>query len=120
MKRVIVIALVAISVSGCSASSSPVASNGNGSNRLLSLTTDEKHRLYSAALAVSESPLDNDTFKAVCRQIGIFDAADKPNANYMAFVQEHVEWGMKPETEQFKREINTKEKAREYIKRYLS
>jgi thioredoxin-related protein len=118
MKRVIVIALVAISMSACSTSSSPVVSYGNGSSRLL--TADEKHRLYSAALVVSESPLDNDTFKAVCRQIGIFDAEDKPNANYMAFVQEHVEWGMKPETEQFKREINTKEKAQEYIKRYLS
>ena len=83
------------------------------------LNEDEKHRLYSAALAASESPLDTDTFKKVCREIGIVDARGRANDQYMGFVSEHVNWGMKPETEQFRQEINTQEKAREYITRHL-
>jgi len=85
----------------------------------LQLTEDEKHRLYSAALAASESPLDTDLFKDVCRKIGIFDAGGKPNNSYLAFVSTHVDWAMKPETELFKHEIDTKEKALEYIKRHM-
>ncbi len=119
MKKIIAIALSVISMSACSASSSAVAPGRTGSGgSVLSLTEDEKHRLYSAALAASESPLDNETFKGVCRRIGIFDAEGKPNANYMTFVQEHVAWGMKAETEQFRHEINTREKAREYVEKY--
>jgi hypothetical protein len=85
----------------------------------LQLTEDEKHRLYSAALAASESPLDTDLFKHVCRKIGIFDAGGKPNDAYLAFVAEHINWSMKPEIDEFKREINTKEKAVEYVRRHL-
>jgi hypothetical protein len=84
------------------------------------LSEDEKHRLYSAALAASESPLDTDTFKDVCQTIGIFDASGKPNDQYMVFVGQHVNWGMKVETDQFRREINSKDKATEYIKEHLS
>jgi hypothetical protein len=83
------------------------------------LSEDEKHRLYSAALAVSESPLESATFKEVCKKIGIFDAGGNPNDKYMAFVSEHVSWGMKPETEQFRRGINSKEKAQDYIRKCL-
>ena len=43
----------------------------------------------------------------------------KPNDNYMTFVAAHVDWGMKAEIEQFRREINTREKAREYISKHL-
>ena len=85
----------------------------------LELTKDEKHRLYSAALAASESPLDTDLFKEVCRKIGIFDARGKPNEAYMSFVAEHVNWSMKPEIEQFKREIDTKDKANKYVSEHL-
>ena len=82
-------------------------------------TEDEKHRLYAAALAASEFPLESETFKEVCRRIGIFDADGKQNDNYMEFVTAHFEWAMKTETAQFKRDINTREKAREYIKRSM-
>ena len=107
----LVIVLIVVFLSGCASTS---ARNPAGR-----LTEDEKHRLYSAALAVSDSPLDTDTFKEVCQRIGIFDAAGKPNDQYMAFVSQHVNWGMKPETDQFRREIDSKDKAREYIKRHL-
>ena len=83
------------------------------------LTEDERHRLYSAALAASDSPLDNDLFKDVCRKIEIFDANGRPNENYMAFVSAHVDWGMRSETDQFRQEINSREKARQYISQHL-
>ena len=76
-------------------------------------------RFVIMALAASESPLDTETFKDVCQKIGIYDASGRPNDQYMAFVSQHVDWGMKPETDQFRREIDSKDKAREYIKRHL-
>ena len=108
----VAIALIALFFSGCGPTS---ARNTAGR-----LTEDEKHRLYSAALAASESPLDTDTFKKVCREIGIVDAHGHANDQYMAFMSAHVNWGMKSETEQFRQEINSKDKAREYIKQHLS
>ena len=115
MKSFIVAALIALSLAGC-------GSKGSTAPRpaATGLSDDQKHRLYSAALAASESPLDNDTFKTVCREIGIFDANGKPNDEYMAFVSRHVDWWARSETEQFRREINSKERARDYLKRHLS
>jgi len=84
-----------------------------------SLSLEEKHRLYSAALAASDSPLDAALFKDVCQKIGIFDEDGNPNASYMTFVQEHVQWGMRSETNEFRSQINTKEKAQEYVKKHL-
>ena len=83
------------------------------------LTEDEKHRLYAAALAASESPLDTATFKDVCRKIGIFDEAGQPNDYYLTFVSEHINWGMKSDTEEFRQQIDTKEKARAYVSHQL-
>ncbi len=88
--------------------------------RAPSLSLDDKHGLYSAALAASDSPLETDNFKNVCQGIGIFDGAGKPNDQYMGFVSQHVDWAMKSETDQFRREIDSKDKAREYIKQHLS
>jgi hypothetical protein len=83
------------------------------------LNDEEKHRLYAAALAASDRPLESAIFKDVCKKIEIFDAHGNPNDNYLEFVKTHVEWALKTETQQFKREINTGEKAREYIQKYL-
>lgn len=110
------IALLALCITACSSYGSGSANTRNDGR---SLAEDEKHRLYTAALAESQSPLDSDLFKEVCKKIGIFDANGKPNDNYMAFVAAHVDWGMKAEIEQFRREINTREKAREYISKHL-
>ncbi|HKZ77798.1 MAG TPA: hypothetical protein VJ124_05695 [Pyrinomonadaceae bacterium] len=84
-----------------------------------SLSQEERHRLYTAALAASDSPLDTALFKEVCQKIGIFDADGNPNGIYMTFVQEHVQWGMKTETNQFRSQINTKERAQEYVRKHL-
>ena len=43
-----------------------------------------------------------------------------PTTSTMVFVSQHVDWGMKSETDQFRREIDSKDKAREYIREHLS
>ena len=117
MKLMVAASLIALCLSGCSSyGSGPTSASQNDGTRL---TDDEKHRLYTAALAASESPLDSVVFKNACKKIGIFDADGSPNDYYAGFVTAHLEWAMKSETEQFKREINTKEKAREYTEKYL-
>jgi hypothetical protein len=83
------------------------------------LSESERHQLYSAALAATETPLESDVFKDVCRKIGIFDPEGKPNSNYMTFVSLHVDWAMKAENELFRAQINSREKAREYLSRHL-
>jgi hypothetical protein len=83
-------------------------------------TDDQRHRLYAAALAASDSPMDTETFGNVCRTIGIFDQDGKPNDRYMAFVSQHIAWGTNSETEEFRRDITSKDKARQYIAQHLS
>jgi hypothetical protein len=121
MKSTLAIALVVISLAGCSChnSSSSAAQTAEAKADLNAISEDEKHRLYSAALATSESPLDSDTFTDVCQKIGIFDRRGQPNDQYMAFVAAHVKWAMRIDTQQFKREINTPENARAYLSKYL-
>jgi len=121
MRSTLAIALVVISLAGCSYrnSSSSGAKAAEGKPELNAISEDEKHRLYSAALATSESPLDSETFKDVCRKIGIFDMRGQPNDQYMVFVGAHIEWAMKFENQQFKREINTAENARAYLSKSL-
>jgi hypothetical protein len=108
-------ALIAILFAGCSS----LASRADKHDGARHLSDDQKHRLYSAALAASDSPMDNDTFKDACRKIGIFDTSGQPNDQYMAFVAAHLEWAMKPETREFKQEISTTENARAYLNKYL-
>src|SRR5262245_59197484 len=83
------------------------------------LTEDEKHRVYPAALAVSDAPLDGDLLKSVCRKLDIFDTSTKPNQQYLKFISDHIQWSMEPDNRQFGHEISTPEKAREYIRRHL-
>jgi hypothetical protein len=121
MKSIIATTLIALCLSACnSGGSSASATSGTGTrNNGARLTEDQKHRLYTAALAASESPLDTDLFKDVCRTIGIFDANGVPNDNYMPFVSAHIDWALRPETEQLRRELNTKEKAKDYVAKHL-
>lgn len=122
MKRLAAIALAAIALSACnfkSYSANPGARERPAANAPGGLTYEEKHRLYTAALMAADSPLDSEVFKQACKRIGIMDANDNLNGNYMEFVREHVDWGLKVETEQFRREINTKAKAEEYANNCL-
>src|SRR6266850_2568232 len=98
MKLSVAASLIALCLSGCgSYGSGPTSASRNDGSRL---TDDEKHRLYTAALAASESPLDSVVFKKVCKNIGIFDADGSLNDNYLGFVTAHLEWAMKSETKQ--------------------
>src|ERR1700687_3838235 len=107
--------LIGLNLSACTRSSATsVASAGSDG-----MSQDQKHRLYSAALAASESPLESETFGEVCKKIGIFDARGNQNDHYMAFVSAHIEWAMKAENRSFKQEINTREKAHEYLNKYM-
>jgi hypothetical protein len=120
MKRLKVAMLASIGlIVVLSSSCSPLGSRLNQNNRAR-LSEDERHRLYAAALAVSESPMDSEIFKDVCRQIGIFDEHGRPNDQYIMFVSQHVNWGVRSESEPFRREIDSKERARDYLKRHLS
>jgi hypothetical protein len=115
MKSILAIVLIGISLlismSACTGSTGASITTAGR----VGLTEDEKHRLYAAALAASEFPLESKAFKEVCEKIGIFDAQGNPNDNYMGFVAAHIEWAMKPESQPFRSEINTREKAREYM-----
>jgi hypothetical protein len=121
MKQLLVVVFATALLAGCGiARSRQTATAAPPHDRPEFLTEDEKHRLYTAALVASESPLESETFKAVCRTIGVFDAGGAPNDNYLLFVSAHVDWAMKNETEEFKQEIKTREKAREYVSKHLS
>ena len=116
MKPTLALAFLALALSAfsCGGNATTSASHSTGT-----LSDENKHRLYSAALASSDSPLESEIFKSVCRKIGIFDAGDAPNDGYVSFVSAHVDWAMKAENEQFKQEINSREKARGYLSKYL-
>jgi len=121
--RLVFAAIIVVTLcSGCSfrSASGSGASAASTQFNEAHFSEEEKHKIYTAALAADESPLDSALFKEVCKKIGIFDAEGKPNDKYMVFVAEHVEWAMKPELELFRSEINTKEKAREYVNRQLA
>ena len=117
MKVILAIGSITFCLSMCIACSSGSATGTrNGASRL---TEDEKHRLYAAALAASDAPLDAPVFKEVCRGIGIYDEREKPNDKYLTFVGEHVKWSLEPEGETFRKEVSSKEKAGEYIRQHL-
>jgi hypothetical protein len=116
MKVFLTTVLIGLCLTGCSLFVDHSRATGKTTSRL---SEDEKHRLYTAALAASDSPLENDTFKEVCQRIGIFNAGGAPNDVYLPFVSAHVDWAMKGESEQFKQEIRTKERAREYLHNHL-
>ena len=114
-KRYTTIGLLGLSilVSSCGGNSA-TARDGPAS-----FTEDEKHRLYAAALAASDAPLDAQSFKRACQVIGVFDQDGQPNDNYLAFVSKHFEWSRNPQSEDFRRQISTREKAKAYVERYL-
>jgi hypothetical protein len=115
LKVIAAIALIAILSSACSS----LGSRAGNVHTARGLSEDQRHRLYAAALAASDSPLDSQEFKSVCRAIGIFDVNDRPNEQYSDFVGEHVRWTMDANGKQFRLEIDTKDKARNYLSRYF-
>jgi len=119
---VIMVTLSGCGVSGNSPASTRTASDARAGHArgVLPLTEDEKQRLYTAALIATGSQLQTELFQAVCQQIGIMNADGIPNENYTRFVSEdRWRWIKKPEAEQFRQAINTKEKAQAYLKQHM-
>jgi hypothetical protein len=121
MKTVVAVVLISISLSACSSGNSKTAAAtpGDRQSSTVSLTSDEKHQLYSAALAATESPLESEIFRTACQRIGIFNAGGTPNDNYLPFVSAHVDWALSTESQQFKLEISTRGKAQDYVAQHL-
>jgi hypothetical protein len=116
LKVIVCAAVITVLFAGCSWLVSR-ANQNDGSRRF---TDDQKHRLYSAALAASDSPMDTRAFADVCRTLGIFDSRGTPNDHYIGCVSRHVDWANRLETEEFRREIDSKEKAQAYIAKSLT
>lgn len=116
VRILVTIGLIVLLSSACSS----IGSRAHTEKAAHRFTDDEQHRLYAAALAASDSPMDTETFRNVCRTIGIFDRDGKPNDRYMTFISQHIAWGTNSGTEEFRQEINSKDKATEYIKKHLS
>ena len=127
MKPILAIVVMTAALSACGVGShsgaSPTAATDAKTAKAhpaASLTEDEKHRLYTAALVATDSQLQTELYYKVCQKIGIMNADSIPNDNYTRFVsEERLQWIRKPEAERFKQEINTREKAQEYLKKHL-
>lgn len=127
MKPILAIVLMTIALSACGVgghSGAPTTSvsdaKASTARSAAPLTENEKHQLYAAALVATDSQLQTELFQKVCQQIGIMNADGIPNENYIKFVsEERLQWMMKPEAEEFKRTINTRAKAQEYLKERL-
>src|ERR1051326_4737654 len=115
-------ALLACGVGRHSSATPPAATDAktDKAHPAAALTEDEKHRLYAAALVATDSQLQTELYQKVCQKIGIMNTDSIPNDTYRRFVSEaRLQWIRKPEAEEFKREINTREKAQEYLNKHL-
>ena len=81
------------------------ASPGNAS----SLSDDDKHKLYQAAIQTGDSQL----LQRVEVKLGLRDDDYTPGDKYQEFVTAHVTWVFR--NGDFIRSINTAEKARAYV-----
>jgi len=129
MKRFLNMAWFAIALTACNSKDNPdssttarTADTPRDTNRsTVPVSEDEKHRLYTAALiAAGEPAADTKILQEVFRKIGIADSDDNFTDAYFPFISAHGEWTQKPETRQFAQEIDTHEKATEYLNRHLT
>src|SRR2546425_13319467 len=100
MKPILAIVLITAALSACGVGSHsgvtpPAASDAktDKAHLAISLTEDEKHRLYAAALVATDSQLQTELYQKVCQKIGIMNADSIPNDNYTRFVsEERLQW----------------------------
>ncbi len=78
-----------------------------------SMSDDDKHKLYQAAATTS----DNELMHKVWKKLGLMDANDVPNDNYVEFAKDHIAWLFK--NTDFMQEVNTPEKARAYVNAHI-
>jgi hypothetical protein len=89
-------------------------SSNSSSSSSSSMSDDDKHKLYQAALIVSDAEL----LRRVSVKIGIMEDDFTPGDNYQAFVLEQVNWSLR--NRDFTDSINTPDKARAYINEHMN
>ena len=84
-------------------------SSSSTSTSVSSMSDDDKHRLYQAALQTG----DQELIRRVSVKLGLMNQAFTPGPTYQAFVNEHVDWSIN--NLEFMGTISTPEKARAYV-----
>lgn len=85
------------------------SSSNSSSSSVSSMSEDDKHKLYQAAISTGDQAL----VRRVSVKLGLMDDDYTPGDNYSAFLREHVTWVFN--NTDFIQSINTQEKAREYV-----
>lgn len=84
-------------------------SSSSSSSADSSLSKDDKHRLYQAALMTA----DQEVVRRVSVKLGLMNEDYTPGDEWEQFVTDHVTWVIRNGS--FIQSISTEEKAREYI-----
>ena len=85
------------------------SSSSSSSSTASSLSDDEKHKLYQAALMTADQQL----VQRVSVKMGLLNEDFTPGAKWEEFITNHVGWVLRNAS--FIQSINTEEKAREYV-----
>lgn len=84
-------------------------SSNSSSTAVSSMSDDDKHKLYQAAIATG----DQELVRRVSVKLGLMDGDYTPGDNYSGFIRDHVTWVFN--NTDFIQSINSQEKAREYV-----
>jgi hypothetical protein len=84
-------------------------SSSSSSSAASSLSNDDKHKLYHAALMTS----DQELIRRVSVRMGLMNEDFTPGTDWEQFITDHVGWVLRNAS--FIKSINTAEKAREYV-----
>ncbi len=95
--------------SNADATNSNDNSSSSSSSAASSLSDDEKHKLYHAALMTT----DQELVRRVSVKMGLMNEDFTPGAEWEQFITDHVGWVLRNAS--FIRSVNTEEKAREYV-----
>lgn len=93
--------------------SSSSSSSSSRSSDASSLSDDDKHKLYQAALMTA----DQQVVQRVSVKLGLLNEDFTPGAEWEEFITNHVGWVLRNSS--FIQSINTEEKAREYLNENL-
>ena len=85
------------------------SSSTSSSSSLASMSDDDKHKLYQAAMQTG----DPELLRRVEVKLGLREEDYTPGDKYQSFVLEHVTWAYR--NTDFAQSINTPEKARAYV-----
>ena len=87
--------------------------NSNNSYSPVTMSDDEKHRLFQAAGMTKDSEL----ILRVLKKLGLMSELGVPSAGYQQFMEDHGDWAKNNYT--FIRSVMTPAKARAYVDAHL-